>query len=150
MRKPVKSKVDEKTSYIIKDYESSKKMIRIIRDDESIEISIMSIPNYKERFIPDIFEELMQIRLDIFGKPCRNCGKLFVGAGNTQFCSKECAKIGKKRATYKRAGKTYRPKKKEKRKSLIDEITLKASEQGMSYGQLKAKEYIERLRNGKQ
>ena len=100
MRKPVQSKVDEKTSYVIKDYESCKKMIRIIRDDESMEISIMGIPNYKDRFRPDIFQELMQIRLDTFGKPCRNCGNLFVGkAGNTQYCSKECAKVGKKKAT---------------------------------------------------
>lgn len=81
-------------------------------------------------------------------KLCEVCKQPFIpGTGGQIYCGKEC----RNRAAYLRYRDVYpvsnEQKKKEKRKSRVEEINRLAREAGMSYGQYVAKIFIEEQRS---
>lgn len=100
-------------------------------------------------FNQDFIDELVAIGW-LVKKECEICGKTFYRTTPTakrQFCSEECKEVHLKKYRATR-GKELRQKresnKKNKTKHLDDEID-KAREMGLSYGQYKAKKYIEEM-----
>lgn len=82
-------------------------------------------------------------------KKCIICQKPFEAKGKAKCCSPECVKELRRKYSREYARKTYEVKLKKSKKgvSTLDEDIRHAREQGITYGEYKAKQYLEEMKN---
>lgn len=125
------------------------KIYSLERDGELITANARGFNTLVKLFNDDFIDELVNVHHWLDKKKCAVCGKTFYRTLPTvkgMFCSEECKRYHRNTYARQREKEEKQKRKNEKKKSKhLDEEIDKARELGLSYGQYKARKYIEEM-----